>query len=1070
MRPILAFLFSLISFFCQAQWQKMNGPEAGAASQIVSNDQFLFATTPTGVFRSADGGENWQEITGQHFKPDFLPASVFVSGQNVAVLCHRNWTNDTEKTTLFLSQNQGIDWQEVALPAPRTSGGFAVLPEKLLFLESGKIWELPFGEKIWRPNSLNADPNFGYSVRVMNGKVYIGGFKFIAESDLQAENWTKIPIPVLETVPQNFWADGDTIFVDEYRSAPNKDFSFRSVDHGQTWEPMKYTSWTDFAITNIARSGGIFLGTINSDIVRSFDGGKTWEWKSQDLPDIYFYELFETKDGLFASDHRTTYRVLDQGKQVQRVQNGLHGGHCESLFANDSVLLVAAGKAGLHRFQKASKTWSDGSVFPFLGKEVISAHQKNGRIFAGINSEKADSCLFMAESSSLDWKKAKIVGNGFDYYSLDQIESIGQHVFALDKYDGYAFASSDFGQNWADVSPAPKKVVPHNNLFFASGLDEWRLKTSPTGTNWQFRDSVGFSQFGKLLDFYIAGSSVYAWASGTLANLYKKSLLRSDDFGLTWHKIGTDLPIKNLLEREVLGNDSFILLNQYFYGIYFSKDKGETFHRLRNNLEGAYTYPFFADSDHFYAPIYGTGLWQLPQKDLPIAHLHGMVYHDQNANSQRDPGEPPLRNIAVGAKNSRFFTSTDSAGAFSMFEILPSGVPDTLFFSVPGSTSFQPNAPISMGIGQLPLEIGLKTLTTGTDLAVFVSPIQPLFFGNPFEMALICKNIAGKLATAGQLFLVNDQKLATGFFQPQPDLIFGDTLMWNLPVGLQPDQYFLIKMGGTTPANLAWNDPFRLKFWVKTPTPDDNLANNLALFEGFAAEAPIQNLNWTSVNRVWMTPAEAASGTSLVYSFGFRTSFFSAKDPYFLTVFEQETAPSTLRILASSHPVEVFFVPEGYCHFQFRGVLPDSSAGDSSRLWVVFSVEPDRGLQDGQFVQNFAGFKYNVGNGISGTPNISTTFITDFSPVSAKEPPWRVKNQGLAIFPNPTTGFFEISSTADFPLENVGFQIFDAAGRVLKNGKISGKTIQVDLPTGIYFLKILGKSETRTCRFVAVRR
>ena len=92
----ILFFFLLLMQICVAQWVQTNGPIGGYVYSIVVQDQYMFAGTENGVFRSGDKGLSWISRGLREFSINCL----INDGTNLYA--------STERDGLYSSSNQGI--------------------------------------------------------------------------------------------------------------------------------------------------------------------------------------------------------------------------------------------------------------------------------------------------------------------------------------------------------------------------------------------------------------------------------------------------------------------------------------------------------------------------------------------------------------------------------------------------------------------------------------------------------------------------------------------------------------------------------------------------------------------------------------------------------------------------------------------------------------------------------------------------------------------------------------------------------------------------------------------------
>src|SRR6187401_258891 len=116
--PLLSFLLAtILTIFsnhdANCQWEPLDGPYGGFTNELKNNDQFVFAATPDGLFRSIDG-ETWEAsrfITNKHLaclQIGVLDSLIVADAVDASVV--------PSKRQMFKSVNNGETWTEISRP------------------------------------------------------------------------------------------------------------------------------------------------------------------------------------------------------------------------------------------------------------------------------------------------------------------------------------------------------------------------------------------------------------------------------------------------------------------------------------------------------------------------------------------------------------------------------------------------------------------------------------------------------------------------------------------------------------------------------------------------------------------------------------------------------------------------------------------------------------------------------------------------------------------------------------------------------------------------------------------
>ncbi|MBE9156439.1 hypothetical protein IQ265_06295 [Nodosilinea sp. LEGE 06152] len=187
-----------------------------------------------------------------------------------------------------VSQNQGLDWQEVSMPGvdfhamaiapsnPDTIYGLATSGKQGFFVsnDAGQTWTQPSGSGLEAmPFSLNVDPlNPERVLATTQAGLY--------ESQNAGKAWSLIPSTATSPIAGlALRAEGDQTTMLGYRISSTDTGLYRSVDGGQSWEP-----WSDelegivlYMAVAPTNSQVLYAVNENNAVFQSQDGGKTWD-------------------------------------------------------------------------------------------------------------------------------------------------------------------------------------------------------------------------------------------------------------------------------------------------------------------------------------------------------------------------------------------------------------------------------------------------------------------------------------------------------------------------------------------------------------------------------------------------------------------------------------------------------------------------------------------------------------------------------------------------------------------------------------------------------------------------
>lgn len=190
---------------------------------------------------------------------------------------------------------------------------------------------------------------------------------------------------------------------------------------------------------------------------------------------------------------------------------------------------------------------------------------------------------------------------------------------------------------------------------------------------------------------------------------------------------------------------------------------------------------------------------------------------------------------------------------------------------------------------------------------------------------------------------------------------------------------------------------------------------------------------------------------------------YKAFDIAIIDTLDQHLDPSTFELVASSHDVETTVTADGIITFLFPNIdLPTRSDDDlGSQGFVSFTIWPDSNLTGAEQILNDASIYFDFNPPIV-TNTTSWHVVDDLAIVGTNE-----VHAQMSVWPNPTEGTLYL--TMDTEGE---YHVMDATGRQVDAGNLQygSNTIQLDIPSGIYYLQVRDMAEVYAPVKVAVIR
>ena len=266
------------------QWTSGISEPAGSVTVDRSDPWRLYSIAWSGaVFTSDDGGSNWAQMD-----PPFHASSIAISPSRLGTLYALGIGSDSSNTGLFRSSNNGLGWSATAFRSTDNPRAVAVDPRKSSTVYAGTFRGLARstdGGASWEDLKLREaetrqiydilfPPRDPSTVYVLDADYsYYPQFTVDKSTDGGA-TWSTIARDLSAVALDPF--DSSIL----YAASAYCDVFYRSADAGRTWTSMSLpsrNSCVSKVVADPVRPGHLYLGLWGGGVMRSRDGGNTWE-------------------------------------------------------------------------------------------------------------------------------------------------------------------------------------------------------------------------------------------------------------------------------------------------------------------------------------------------------------------------------------------------------------------------------------------------------------------------------------------------------------------------------------------------------------------------------------------------------------------------------------------------------------------------------------------------------------------------------------------------------------------------------------------------------------------------
>jgi photosystem II stability/assembly factor-like uncharacterized protein len=263
-----------------------------AASPAFASDQAIFAARASGLYRSTDGGQNWQNAFASLQSQEPIPASWVTLSPNFA---HDQQVFAAAPGGVLRYDDGGQTWTVAMLPTPAPFiTALAISPN---YAADGLLFAVTMEDGVFRSTDRGARWtawNFGlfdlhvYCVAISpdfarDQTVYLGTESGIFRSLNGGLGWREVDFPI-EHAPVLSLALSPNFAVNGLIFAGTESAGlFRSTDGGQTWEQVIPAEQVGSVNAVLAPKSTEVLVMGDEMLLVSRDAGKSWQDWQDDL-------------------------------------------------------------------------------------------------------------------------------------------------------------------------------------------------------------------------------------------------------------------------------------------------------------------------------------------------------------------------------------------------------------------------------------------------------------------------------------------------------------------------------------------------------------------------------------------------------------------------------------------------------------------------------------------------------------------------------------------------------------------------------------------------------------------
>lgn len=603
------------------QWVSTAGPP-GAVERIVvdpSTPNTLYAATWDRIYRSADSGDNWQELSALPDNTIYYETQPFAVHPVDSRILYAGTYNGVYK-----SVDGGASWNDIN----NGLGGAAItalvinprVPSIVYAGTMNGVYKSVDGGGLWSAANAGLDAVSGLYVKdlvidpintdilyaVTEGGLYRtlnGGATWIAiGGELSSGAVNLLSLIIDQTTPTTLYA-GTSAGV------------YKSVDRGTSWVPTGVGPYYTYSIAIDPTTPSNLYAATGEAVYKSANAGTSWiQLTGVNTTNVYEVAVDPRIAGtVYIGTRRGAYRSRDGGASWAAVSSGIRNSSVISLVADplSSGVLYAGTYGGVFKSINGGSSWAaSGNFDSYVGSLAIVPSSPNV-IYAGTSSG-----VYKSIDGGQTWSIRNTGIDAVNWSGFPPPWVLGfMPILAIDPVTpntvyvalaGAVFKSTTGGDAWTLVSWADPytysvtdlAIDPNNQSTLYAATSQGIIKSIDAGVTWS--PPLANAQGWKLALDPHNPSVLYAGGDG---------VMKSVDGGVTWESANAGLDhanfntVMHLLVDPVSPNTVYVITSQ---GVYRSTDGAHSWRPMSNWLANTWPTVLAVDPQAPNTPYVGT--------------------------------------------------------------------------------------------------------------------------------------------------------------------------------------------------------------------------------------------------------------------------------------------------------------------------------------------------------------------------------------------------------------------------------------------------------------------------------
>ena len=542
-------------FYAQAQWHQLHPRPTGWSIQSICapGEQKVFAVVASSILMSDNLGATWNTTNISDGSPYFTEVSFANPMQGAA---------SSYDGLVFLTSDGGTSWTKKQLPSTANMNSVKLLPSGTGFVggDYGKLFKTTDFGQTWTAVQETFDQDDIAKIFLLdeNNIFLCDDWDAFYWSNNGGQTWSEYEFSNLN-IPQSmhFFDANNGLLGDDYGTL------LKTTNGGQSWQTVIDDGQTSFYSMSFFDANKGIIGCWDKMMITT-DGGQNWQ--DIELPDYGDFRAIEwkTESTIYAAcDGGVIVRSMDGGVSWEKIIQGAitNGSIGSAAFFNDNTIL-----AFTQFSSEIIRTTNNGFSWHLLPSPADGFHQYrsacaiSGQVLYVIT---LTGNIFKTTDGGNNWQ---VIETGISVQAA-HIYFLTPEIGFFTSMDGAIRRTTDGGANWTVVSEETPNILKisfyNNELGLAVGASGTILRTINGGLTWTTITNTNTQLYQ---DVYFVNQNL-VFAVGKLGRVF-----RSQDAGLSWSQITTSV-INELYSVVFLTPDTGYITTSVF-GTYLKTVNG----------------------------------------------------------------------------------------------------------------------------------------------------------------------------------------------------------------------------------------------------------------------------------------------------------------------------------------------------------------------------------------------------------------------------------------------------------------------------------------------------------------